>query len=143
MYIVIVGGGRVGYAVARWLVGSDQEVAVIDKSATACAALEEELGSITVTGDGTEAETLAKAGANRADIFIAAMDRDEENMLACQLAKLHFGAARTVSLLNVSQHERLFNILGIDATIDKTDLIVGSIQQQLSGVMVEELQELG
>lgn len=143
MYVVIVGGGRVGYSVARWLLAADQEVAVVDKSPATCAVLEEELGSITVTGDGTEAEILARAGANRADIFIAAMDRDEENMLACQLAKLHFGAARTVSLLNISQHERLFNILGIDTTIDKTDLIVGSIQERLSGVMVEELQGLG
>ena len=143
MYALIIGGGRIGSAIAKWLVDAEHEVAVIDIDPARRASLEDELGSIVVAGDGTEAGTLAKAGANRADIFIATTARDDENLVACQLAKHRFGASRTVSVVNISDHERLFNLLGVDITINTTELLVGRIQEELSEVLVEEVSSLG
>ena len=143
MYVVIVGAGRVGVSLARWLVAAEHEVAVIDTDAPRCAALEDELGSISVLGDGTEAGVLAKAGANRADVLIATTARDDDNMMACQLAKHRFGASRTVALVHIPDHERLFEMLGIDVTISTTDLISGRIREEISGVLVEEAGRLG
>ena len=143
MYVVVVGAGRVGRSLARWLVTADHEVAVIDKDATRCAILEEELGSIAVTGDGTEAEILARAGTNRADVFVAATGRDDENLVACQLAKYRFGASRTIALANLPDHQRLFEMLGIDVTIDATAVIVERIQRELSSITVEEVGSTG
>ena len=143
MYAVIIGGGRIGAAIAKWLVDAEHEVAVIDIDPSKRASLEDELGSIVVAGDGTEAGTLAKAGANRADIFIATTAQDDENLVACQLAKHRFGASRTVSILNISDHERLFNLLGVDITINTTELLVGRVQEELSEVLVEEVGNLG
>ena len=100
MYVLIVGAGRVGVSLARWLLAADHEVAVIERDAARCAALENELGSISVAGDGTEADILARAGANRADVFIAATGRDDDNMVACQLARHRFGASRIVAEVN-------------------------------------------
>ena len=142
MYVVLVGAGRVGRALARCLVTSEHEVAVIDKDATKCAALEEDLGSITVTGDGTEAEVLARAGANRAAVFIAATGRDDENLVACQLAKHRFGASRTITIANLPDHQRLFEMLGIDVAIDSTSLVVDRVQQEMSSVAVEEAERV-
>ena len=143
MYVVVVGAGRVGRALARWLVTAEHEVAIIDKDAGRCAVLEEELGSITVTGDGTEAEVLARAGANRAAIFIAATGRDDENLVACQLAKHRFGASRTITMANMPDHQRLFEMLGIDVAIDATGLVVARVQQEMSSVAVEEAGRVG
>ena len=143
MYVVVVGAGRVGRALARWLVTAEHEVAVIDKDAARCVVLEEELGSITVTGDGTEAEVLARAGANRAAIFIAATGRDDENLVACQLAKHKFGASRTITLANMPDHQRLFEMLGIDVAIDATGVVVTRVQQEMSSVAVEEAGRVG
>lgn len=143
MYVVVVGAGKIGAALARWLVDSDQEVAVIERDAVRCSALEEELGSISVTGDATEIGVQARAGAGRADIFIATTGSDGENMVACQLAKHRHGASRTIALVNVPGHERLFGILGIDMTINTADLIVGRIKHELNGLFVEELRGLG
>ena len=143
MYVVIIGAGRIGTSLARWLVAAENEVAVIDRDPSRRASLEDELGSISVVGDGTEAGVLAKAGANRADIVIAATGRDDDNLAACQLAKHRFGASRTMSLVHIPEHERLFHLLGIDVSINSTDLIIGRIQEELSELLVEEIGTLG
>ena len=117
---------------------AQHEVTVVDRDAARCAALEERLGSVSVVGDGTEASALGKAGVNRADIFVAATARDDENIVACQLAKHHFGVSRTVSLVNMPDHERLFSLLGIDLTIDVTNLIVDRIKEAFTEIIVEQ-----
>ena len=142
MYVVIVGAGSIGGSLADWLLAAEHEVVVIDRNASRCAAVEDRLGGISVVGDGTEASVLARAGVNRADIVIAATGRDDENMVACQLAKHRFGAARTISLVSVPEHEELFNLLGIDLTINTSHLVVDKIQEELSGIMVEEVGDL-
>ena len=141
MYVLIVGAGRVGSVLARWLLTAEHEVTVVDRDPIRCAVLDEELGSITVVGDGTDAGVLAKAGANRAEIFIATTRRDDDNLVACQLARHHFRAEHTVALVNIADHERLFNRLGVDITISVTELLAGRIQDLLSGFLVEEVGE--
>ena len=139
MYVVIVGLGQLGQSLAEWLTGAQHEVAVVDRNAARCAALDDRLGSVSVVGDGTEASVLAKAGTNRADIFMAATGRDDVNLVACQLARHRFGVPRTLSLVNIPDHEALFNLLGIDATVNTTELIVDSVRRQLAGLMAEDL----
>lgn len=142
MYVVILGAGKVGFALARWLVTSDHEVAVIDWDPSRCAALEDELGGISVVGDGTDAGVLARAGCNRADIFVGAGGVDEDNLIACQLARHRFGALKTISLVNIPEHEALFALLGIDVTVNATDMIVGRLREELSGAAILDLGEM-
>ena len=65
---------------------------------------------MTITGDGTEVEVLTRAGANRAGIFIAVTGCDDQNLTACQLAKHRFGSSRTMALVNLPNHRRLFEL---------------------------------
>ena len=132
MHIIIVGAGRIGSSLARWLVSAGHETAVVDWDRSRCAALDEALGSVSVIGDGTDAGVLAKAGINRADELIATTRRDDVNLVACQIAKHHFNVPRTVSVVNVRAHAELFSILGIDLTIDVTEIVLGRIQEALS-----------
>lgn len=140
MYVVILGAGKVGFALARWLVTSDHEVAVIDWDPSRCAALEDELGGISVVGDGTDAVVLARAGCNRADIFVGAGGVDEDNLIACQLARHRFGALKTISLVNIPEHGELFALLGIDVTVNATDMIVARLRGELSGAAIRDLE---
>ena len=103
-----------------------------------CAELEEELGGITVLGDGTDAAVLAKAGCNRADVFVGATGADEDNLLSCQLARHHFNATRTISLVSISDHETLFPMLGIDATVNTVDVVVDRLKQALIGASARD-----
>lgn len=137
MYVIIVGAGRIGMTLARWLLSSGHEIAVIDTSPEKCVAIDDELGAVTVAGDGTEAGVLAKAGANRAKVLIAATGADDVNLVACQLAKHRFGVAHTISLLENPDYERLFEQLGVGQVVNFTDMIVGSIQEGLNESLAE------
>ena len=132
MHAVVVGAGRIGTSVARWLVSARHEVSVIDSDRSRCSALDDQLGSVTVAGRGTDASVLSRAGVNRADIFIATTSHDDVNLVAAQLAKHKFSVPRTISVVNAPEHTALFSTLGIDVTIDITELALSRVQEGLS-----------
>ena len=132
MHTVVVGAGRIGTSVARWLVSARHEVSVIDPDRSRCSALDDQLGSITVAGRGTDASVLSRAGTNRAEAFIVTTSHDDINLAAAQLAKHKFSVPRTISVVNSPEHTSLFRSLGIDVTIDVTELVLSHVQQGIS-----------
>jgi trk system potassium uptake protein TrkA len=131
MYIIIVGGGSVGYHLCKALLKEGHEVLVLDKDAAKCDNFEDELGSVCVRGDGCEVATLAEAGVSRAEVFIAATDEDEDNLVACQVAKHKFGVPRTIARVNNPENEKIFKKLGIDCPISVTNLILEHIEEKI------------
>lgn len=131
MYIIIVGGGSVGYNLCKALLREGHEVLVLEKDATKCESFEEELGSVCLRGDGCEVSTLAEAGVSRAEVFIAATDEDEDNLVACQVAKHKFGVPRTIARVNDPKNEEIFKKLGIDCPISVTNLILEHIEEKI------------
>ena len=131
MYVVVAGGGKIGAALARWLISAGHEVSVVESDPAACADLDDALGSISVSGLCTSAEALRRAGVNRADVFVATTSDDSTNLVACQLARHHFGAARTMSVVNNGDNADLFGILGIGIAA-LTDLALGRLQEGFS-----------
>jgi len=131
MYIVIVGGGSVGYHLCKALLKEEHEVLVLDKDATKCDNFEDDMGSVCVRGDGCEVATLAEAGVSRAEVFIAATDEDEDNLVACQIAKHKFGVPRTIARVNDPKNEEIFRKLGVDCPISVTNLILEHIEEKI------------
>ena len=131
MFIVILGSGRIGASLARHMVAAGHEIGVIDHDPLRCTALDDELGSVSVLGDGTDPEILAKVGANRAESFIATTSSDEDNLVACQLARHGFDIDRTFAIVNHPERSRLFDLLGIQSSVDVTELAVNRIQELL------------
>lgn len=131
MYIIIIGGGKVGYYLCRSLLAEGHEVLIIEKNEVKCERLEEELGSICLKGDGCETRTLAEAGAGRADMLVAVTDGDEDNLVSCQVAKYKFKVGRTIALINNPENEKVFKKLGVDVTVSSTDLILEHIEQEV------------
>ena len=86
---------------------------------------------------GTEAGVLAKVGANRADVLIAATGADDVNLVTCQLAMHKFDVSRTISIVNEPENETLFRTLGVGAVVNITDLAIAGIQENLSGLLVD------
>lgn len=132
MYIIVVGAGNVGYYLAKELLTQDHEVLLIEKDAAKLERIEDELGSIGMKGDGCEASTIEEAGAQRADLFIAVTDGDEDNLVACQVAKHRFNVPRTIARIGNPKNEGLFKRLGIDVTVSTTNLILDYISKELS-----------
>jgi trk system potassium uptake protein TrkA len=131
MYIIIVGAGRVGYYLARALLDEGHEVLLVEKNATYCQNINEELGSVCVQGDGCEAATLGEIGTDRADMFVAVTGDDEDNLVACQVAKHKFNVPRTIARIRNPQNEILFKKLGVDVTVSSTTLILESIEAEV------------
>jgi len=113
------------------LLKDGHEVLVLDKDNTKCENFEDELGSVCVRGDGCEVATLAEAGVSRAEVFIAATDEDEDNLVACQIAKHKFGVPRTIARVNDPKNEEIFRKLGIDCPISVTNLILEHIEEKI------------
>ncbi|MFH1925505.1 MAG: TrkA family potassium uptake protein [Chloroflexota bacterium] len=131
MYIIIVGGGRVGYYLARALLNEGHEVLIIEKTPRFCDIINEEMGSVCVQGDGCEAAILAEVGTGRADMFVAVTGDDEDNLVACQVAKHKFNVPRTIACIRNPQNEAIFKKLGIDVTVSATNIILEAIEKEV------------
>jgi trk system potassium uptake protein TrkA len=131
MYIIIVGGGRVGYYLSRALLDEGHEVLVVEKNTTVCKVITEQMGSICFRGDGCEAATLAEVGTSRADMFIAVTGDDEDNLVACQVAKHKHNVPRIIARIRNPQNEAIFKKLGVDVTVSATNIILEHIEEEV------------
>lgn len=142
MYIIIGGGGEIGYYLTKSLLGQGHEVLLLEKGLARYNALNEELGQAVYRGDACEARTMEEVGANRADVVIAVTGEDEDNLVICQMAKQHFKVARTIARLNNPRHEHIFQKLGIDITVSPTRSILSLIEAELPGTTFVSLMTL-
>lgn len=131
MYIVINGGGKVGSYLARTMIGNGHDIALIEKRHEIVEKLIVELPeqALIIHGDGCDASFQDDAGVGRADVFVASTGDDDDNLVACQLAKVAFGVPRAVARVNNPKNEHIFNELGIEA-ISSTTIIVRMIEEE-------------
>jgi trk system potassium uptake protein TrkA len=131
MYIIIVGAGKVGYHLGSLLLAEGQEVMLIEENRSKVDTLSLEFHDSIMLGDGSAVEVLKEAGANRADVIVAATGNDEDNLVICQVAKLLFLRPRTIARVNNPRNEELFAGLGVDASVSATKIINAMIQEQV------------
>ncbi len=142
MYIVIIGGGRVGYYLAKALLEEGHEILIIEQNAGFCEVINDELGSVCVRGDGCEVSTLADVGTARADMLVAVTGGDEDNLVSCQIAKHKFNVPRTIARIRNPKNESLFKQLGVDVTISSTNMILEQITEVVPTHAVSHLHEI-
>jgi len=131
MYAIVAGGGKVGFFLARELIDQGHEVLIIENNPERAEFIANELGNVVLRGNADEASTLAEAGAERADVVIAVTGDDPRNLVLLQVAKRRFGARRTVARINDPRNEGLFRMLGIDATVNATQVMLGVLEQEI------------
>ena len=131
MYAIIAGGGKVGFFLARELIEQGHEVLIIENMAERAEFIANELGNVVLRGNADEASTLAEAGAERADVVVAVTGDDEDNLVVCQVAKKRFGTQRTVARINDPRNEGIFRMLGVDATVSATQLMLSVLAQEI------------
>ena len=131
MYIVVVGAGKVGWNLARELIGKGNEVTVIEADSNRYATVEEELEHAVQYGDGSELWVLERAGIERADMVIAVTGDDEDNMLICQVAREKYGCDRVIARCNNPRNLQHFELLGVKPAVSATDLILRLIEHEV------------
>lgn len=131
MYIVVNGGGKVGSYLVRTMIEAGHDVAVIEKRDDIVERLVGELPrrALILQGDGCDATFQEDAGVARADVFVSVTGDDDDNLVACQLAKVAFQVPRTLSRVNNPKNEHIFNALGIEA-ISSTTIISRMIEEE-------------
>jgi trk system potassium uptake protein TrkA len=143
VFVLVIGGGKVGYYLTKELIDSGHEVVLMEKDRDRASQIADEVGSIVIAHDGCEGTYLAQAGANRADIVEAVTGDDEDNLVICQMAKHHFDVPRTIARVNNPKNEALFKHLGVDELISPTRMILGSIEQDIPVHELLHLAPLG
>ncbi len=131
MFVLVIGGGKVGYYLTKELIESGHEVVLMEKDRHRATQIADEIGSVVIPHDGCEGKYLGRAGANRADIVAAVTGDDEDNLVICQMAKHHFDVPRTIARVNNPKNEALFKHLGVDELISPTRMILGSIEEDI------------
>ena len=132
MYIIIVGGGKIGHFLGKRLLEDKHTVVVIERNPSLCEELAKDLDTLIINGDGCDPQFLEQAGIERAEVVAAVTGDDEDNLVICQLAKEKYNMHRTVSKVNDPKNEHTFSQLGVDVPVDATAIIAKIIEEEVS-----------
>ena len=130
MKTVIVGCGRVGSVLADSFDRAGHEVIVLDLKTTAFNRLPGTFRGAAVRGDGTDEDTLRRAGAESADLFMSMTEGDNRNVMSAQLAIEALDAKQVIAKINDPLRASAYAELGI-ATLCRTNLMAGAVSEFL------------
>lgn len=114
--IFVIGGGKIGYQVAKKLEETNHKVKVFDHDREICDKIARDLDVDVFCTSNTDVETLEEEGISSADVVLTMMSDDYSNILTALLAK-KLGAFKAISLVNSSKLTSLAYSLGVDSTI--------------------------
>lgn len=145
MDVIVVGAGRVGFAVAEKLCAEQHNVVVIDQSESRLQRVSEFLDALTIEGAGSSGPVLERARIEKADLFIAVTDSDEANLIACQLAR-HYGVPKRIARVGnpgllPSDGGMKPEDLGADLFINPSEVCAREIARLLDAEALSESQE--
>ncbi len=134
MFVLIVGGGKVGAHLAELLLASGHRVRVIELRAAACSRLAQSLApDVIVAGSGSDPATLEACGARQADVMAAVTGDDEVNLVATSLARFEFNIPRTIARVNNPKNAWMFTAeMGVDVALSQADLMAHLILEEMS-----------
>ncbi len=127
---IIVGGFRKAKSLAGSLIKKGYHVTVVNADIHRCQLLAENEKIDVINGDGSKPFVLEDANAFDADIVIALSERDDDNLVICELCKKKFGVKKAVALISDPKKTDFFYKMGIDSVVCATSAIAGIIEQQ-------------
>ena len=131
--VIIVGGDKVAYHLIRILESEHKyEITVVETRLDTSQRIANTYGIKVINGDGTNVDVLERAGAADADVFIALTGKDENNLIACQIAKLKFKVDYTIAKVNNPKNSYILKVLGVDQIFSATDMIAQMIDQEVA-----------
>jgi trk system potassium uptake protein TrkA len=140
--VMIAGGGKVGLRLAREIAGRYQ-VKIIEPDRARCDYLATELPSevLVLHGDATDEGLLGDEGVEDMDLFLALTNDDEDNIMACLLAK-RLGARRVLAVINRRAYADLVQGTQIDIAISPSHAVIGELLAHVRRGDVEAVHSL-
>ena len=142
MYVVVMGGGRVGLNLASFLISDGHEVTLIENDELLCNNAATELDALVICGNGTDTKTLDEANVKDADVFVAATGNDETNLLACILVR-EFRIPKIIARVSEPNHAEAFKKVGIDSVISPEITAASYLEKLIIRPKIADLVVLG
>ena len=131
MYILIAGGGKVGSNLTATLLQAGHEITLLEGDRGRYGLLEERFGNVVRYGDAAELFVLERAGVERAEMLVAVTGDDEDNLVACQVARDKYGVPKVIARVNDPRNQPHFEMLDIRRTVSATAIVLGLIEHEL------------
>jgi len=130
MFVIIVGGGKVGKYLVKDFSEKGYRVSLIDQDFAKVEKLKEKYGIDVYWGDGCEQKVLEKAGIEKCDAVLAVTEDDQDNLVICQLAERKYNIGRTYTRVNTPGNEQLFNWLGVNVAVSSASILSAMVDQE-------------
>lgn len=134
MRVVIAGGGRTAVYLATLLLGQDHRVRVIEHRREVLARLHRELATeVIVEGNPLDSDVVEHARIAEADVFVACMPEDAENLLLCFAARTRYAVGRTIAWINNPRHAWLFDAtFHVDVALNHAEILAKLVEEEMS-----------
>lgn len=141
-YVIIMGGGRVGLALANLLIDEGYDIALIESDEALSNDVAAELDALVVNGNGTSSKLLEEINIEDAKYFIATTGSDEANLLSCILVR-KYDVPHIIARVSNPDHEEAFKAVGIDNVISPEITAAGFLEKLVTRPNVADLISLG
>lgn len=139
MKVILIGQGKLLYFLAKQFISKGYHLTIINQDLAEATTFSRQLKATVILGDGSNPVILKEAGAYQADILLSLTSQDQDNLVACQIAKKHYGVPRTIALVNDPEHQQVFEKLGITVAFSPIELIANLIEQQTDFEAIKSL----
>ena len=143
MKVCIAGGGRVGRYLAQSLLANHHSIIIIEPIESQCRMLADTLDTPVICGSSISVDTQRTADVASCDAFVAVTGSDEDNLVACQIAKQEFGVDRTVARASNPKNRTLLHTLGVDTVVCGTDNLSHILEREIETDTIRQLLSLG
>lgn len=134
MYVIIVGGGKVGAHLASLLLAGGEQVRLVEERRENVPLLQRQLPTeVVLQGSGTDPLVLEAAGIRRANVVAAVTGSDETNLVTAGLARFEFGVKRVIARINDPRNAWMFTPeMGVDVALNQADILGHLIAEEMS-----------
>ncbi len=142
MYVIIMGGGRVGLSLASLLIDDGYDITLLENNEVLASNASSELDALVIGGSGTETKILEEANIQDADFFVATTGNDETNLLSCILVR-EYGIPKIIARVSNPDHEEAFRKIGVDEVINPERTAAGYLEKIITRPNVADLTTFG
>ncbi len=144
MKVCIVGGGKIGYYLAKTLREHGHIPVIVEENKEACRRIADDFDMSVICGDGTRPEILklALGQKEKCNALVAVTGRDENNLIICQLGKKVYKVKKTVARVNNPRNTEVLKTLGVDIVVSSTDNISRLIEREVETDAIRHLLSL-
>ncbi len=139
MKILLIGGGKLTYFLSKEFTRRGSTTTVITNNLMEAKNLARETLATVIMGDGSDPLTLRDADIHQTDVLVALTSKDNVNLVACQIARNHYGVPRTIALVNDPDYREIFQQLGVTVTFSATQILAHLIEERVGFEAIQSL----